>query len=425
MSADVEQGRAATSFSYRRIWWLASGVLGVQLAFAAYNAFLPLMYREFFASRAAVGLLMGTDNLVGLLLIPVVGAWSDRTNGTMGRRLPFIVAAVPVAALTLIAIPFAAAMLWTLIVTEVAFTAAMHAYRGPLTAMIVDHTPPRQRSTASGIAQLLGSVGVLISFTVLSLLYDVDPRLTFGAAAGVLLAGLLLMWWQADPRPPYVDSSHAAPTSAFRDTRDAIRALQRPDRRGVLAILASLLTAYMAFAGLQAMLPIYGVETLGLSEGRAAFMLSAFAATFLVSALGAGMLGTRFGAIPTMLGGLAGLSVLYSVAILARGATSLTSILALAGVAWPMFAVPAVAIVADLGGRDRIGFLIGMYYVFIMTGQMVGPFVLGLAMDLLGAQGMWLAAAALTLLAMVFLRAGRGRIAAERGASRGLGVQVP
>lgn len=65
--------------------------------------------------------------------------------------------AVPVAALTFFAIPFAAA-LWTLIITEVVFTTAMHSYRGPVISMMPDHTPPEKRSAANGIINLMGGL---------------------------------------------------------------------------------------------------------------------------------------------------------------------------------------------------------------------------------------------------------------------------
>lgn len=396
-------------FSYRAIWWLGIGFLGIQLAFAIYNAFLPLLYREFISSNAVIGLLMGTDNLVGLLLIPLVGAWSDRVTSPLGRRLPFLLVGVPIAALALFTIPFAAALLWTLIVTEVVFTAAMHTYRGPMAAMIIDHTPEPKRPTSSGIAQLLGATGVLIGVSGLALLYDIDPRLTFGSGALVLVISLVVVWSRAERFPPYVDNTPVASRHPLAETVDGLRLLVRPDRRGSLLILGSMLSAYVAFAGLQAMLPIYGVETLGLTEGGAAFLLSAFAAVFLVSAFVAGTIGTRFGSIPTMLVGLAVLPVLYLVAVTISSSTGLVVVLGLAGFAWPLFAVPAVALSADLGGRGRIGFNLGLYYVFTMTGQMLGPFALGSAMDLVGNRGMWIAAAGLTALALVLLRAG-GRV---------------
>lgn len=405
---DDRAGSAA--FSYGRIWWLAVGFLGVQLAFATYNAFLPLLYRPFFDSRAVIGLLMGTDNLVGIVLIPLIGASSDRITSTLGRRLPFIAIAVPLAALTLAAIPFAAALLWTLILTEVAFTAAMHAYRAPMAALIIDHTPPTRRSTSSGIAQLMGGVGVLVSFSVLSLLFDIDPRLTFGAAAVVLLLSLAVLLWRAERFPVHIDNAPVASLHPVRDAVDGVRVLLQAHTRGQLLLLCAMLAAYIGFAGLQAMFPIYGVETLGLSEGRAAFLLTSFAGSFLVSALVAGMIGTRIGKLPTMLLGLGSLPVIYLAAIPVDGPTALAGLLVAAGFAWPLFAVPAVALIGDLGGRDRVGFYLGIYYVFTMLGQMMGPFVLGATMDLAGNRAMWAGAAAVSLLAFGLVWAGRVRL---------------
>ncbi|MFP4234889.1 MAG: MFS transporter [Nitriliruptoraceae bacterium] len=389
-----------------RLWFLGVGFLGIQLAFAVYNAFLPLLYRQFLDSRAVIGLLMGTDNLVGLLLIPVVGAWSDRIHSPLGRRLPFIVVGIPVAAATLAAIPYAAAVLWILIVTEVAFTAAMHLYRGPMAAIIIDHTPPRRRSTASAIAQFLGGVGVLLSFAVLARLFDVDQRLPFVLGAVVLLASLGVVWWQAERFPAYVDNLSVGTGSPLRGILGRLRHLARGQQRGAVLVLTAMLVVYSGFAGLQAMLPIYGVEVVGLSEGEAAFLLTAFAAAMLVAVLLAGWIGTRIGPVPTMLVGTSVLAVLYLVATGARTAATVAGVLVVAGAVWPLFAVPAVALAGDLGGREQIGFHLGLYYVFTMLGQMVGPFLLGTAMDVFGEASMWLAAAVITAVGGVVLHLG-------------------
>lgn len=305
-------------FSYAKIWWIGFGFLGVQLAFTTYNAFLPLMYREFIESRALIGLLMGTDNLIGLLLIPVIGAWSDRVNSPLGRRLPFIMIALPLAALTFFAIPFAAVMLWTLIITEVIFTAAMHSYRGPVISLMPDHTPPEKRSTANGIINLMGGAGTLIAFGGLSLLYDIDPRLTFGIGAAVLLFTLAIVWWKSDRQPAYIDNLPVVPKNPIREAVQGIRVLLLPENIGQFLILAAMLTYFIGFAGLDAMFPIYGVETLGLTEGRAAFILTTFAGSFLLFALLAGWIGTRLGKIPAMLIGLAIVPVMFLVAIPVR-----------------------------------------------------------------------------------------------------------
>jgi len=400
-------------FSYAKIWWIGFGFLGVQLAFTTYNAFLPLMYRAFIESRALIGLLMGTDNLIGLLLIPVVGAWSDRVNSPLGRRLPFVLVALPVAALTFLAIPFASAMLWALILTEILFTTAMHSYRGPVISLMPDHTPPEKRSAANGIINLMGGVGTLIAFGGLSLIYDIDPRLTFGIGAVILLLTLVIVFKKADRHPPYIDNSPVESKNPIREAARGIRVLFRPAYLGQLLVLAAMLSYFIGFAGLDAMFPIYGVETLGLTEGRAAFILTAFAGSFLIFALLAGWIGTRMGKVPTMLLGLAMVPVLFLGAIPVRDPLIISAIFVVAGFAWALVNVQAMPLIADLGGRDRVGFYIGLYYIFTMFGQMIGPFVLGSAMDLMGNHGMFVAGAVVYALGFVLLRAGYKRLGAD------------
>ncbi len=397
-------------FSYRRIWLIGFGFLGVQLAFTTYNAFLPLMYREFFDSRAAIGLLMGTDNLIGLLLIPVVGAWSDRVNSPLGRRLPFVGVALPIAAAVFFAIPFASVALWTLIIAEIVFTAAMHAYRGPVISLMPDHTPPERRSTANGIVNLMGGIGTLLSFGVLALLYDIDPRLTFGVGAAVLLLTLVIVWRSAERHPPYIDQSEVASKNPVKDAVEGVQVLLQRPNRGQFLVLAAMLTYFIGYAGLDAMFPIYGVETLGLTEGRAAFILTTFAGSFLAFALLAGLIGTKAGKVPAMLLGLALLPVLFLAAIPVRSPVVIGAIFIAGGFGWALVNVQAMPLVADLGGRDRVGFYVGLYYIFTMAGQMVGPFVLGSAMDLLGNEGMFIAGAAAFALGFVLLRAGSRRL---------------
>jgi len=404
--------RAEERFSYSRIWLIGAGFLGVQVAFTLYNAFLPLMYREFFDSTAAIGLLMGTDNLVGLLLIPIVGAWSDRINSRLGRRLPFMLVAVPIAALSFAGIPYAANVLWTLIVVEIIFTAAMHSYRGPVISLMPDHVPPERRSTGNGIINLMGGAGVLIAFGGLSLLYDVDPRLPFGIGAVILIVTLGVVYLSAERHPPYVDDQIDTGARPIGDAIAGFKVLLSRPNRGQFLVLAAMLTYFIGFAGLDAMFPIYGVEELGLTEGRAAFILTFFAGSFLVFALVAGMLGTRFGKIPTMLAGLAILPVLFLAATPVRSAAVIGGLFIVGGFAWGLVNVQAMPLIADLGGRDRIGFYVGMYYLFTMFGQMLGPFILGSAMDLVGNQGMFYAGAAAFIGGFILLRAGQKALGA-------------
>ncbi len=398
---------AGEGFSFGQIWWIGSGFLGVMLAFSAYNAFVPIMYAEFLDSRTLIGLLMSTDNLIGLLLIPLVGAWSDRMQHPLGRRLPFIIVAVPVAALTFFAIPWAASALWTLIAVEVVFTIAMHSYRGPVVSLMPDHTPPERRSTGNGIINLMGGVGTLTTFAGLSLLYDIDPQLTFGIGAGVLLATGAIVYRTADRHPAFVDNVDTRSPAPLADVVGGVKVLLRRPNRGQFYLLAAMFTYYVGFAGLDAMFPLYGVNVLGLTPGRAAFILTSFAGAFLVAALAAGVIGTRLGKIPTMLLGLAAIPVLFVIAAQIRDVTILMAVFVVGGLAWALVNVQAMPLIADLGGRNRIGFYIGMYYLFTMVGQMLGTPVIGAVMDLFGDEAMFYGAAGAYALGFLLLRRGQ------------------
>ena len=409
----VTETSADEDFSYVQIWWIGFGFLGVMLTFTLYNAFVPLMYEQFLSSRVQIGLLMGTDNLIGLLLIPFIGAWSDRVTGKLGRRLPFIVVAVPVAALTFAGIPFAAQALWSLIVIEVLFTIAMQTYRGPVISLLPDHTPPERRSTGNGIINLMGGAGVLISFGGLSLLYDIDPRIPFSIGAVALIATGVIVYLKADRHPPYVDTSDVGEARPLMDTIVGVRDLVRKPNRGQFYILAAMLTYYIGYAGLDAMFPLYGVNELGLTEGRAAFVLTSFAGSFLVFALFAGMVGTKFGKIPTMLTGLTILPILFLIAAPVRSVTVIVVLFAFGGFAWGLVNVQAMPLIADLGGRNRIGFFVGLYYLFTMVGQMIGPALLGGAMDLIGDQGLFYGGAAAFAGGFVLLSIGKRHLPAD------------
>lgn len=400
-------------FSYAKIWWIGFGFLGVQLVFTLYNVFLPLMYENFIDSRFLVGLLMGTDNLIGLILIPIIGAWSDKVNSPLGRRLPFVAIATPIAALTFLGIPFAAAMLWTLIITEVMFTAAIHSYRGPVISLMPDHTPPEKRSTANGIINLMGGIGTLISFALLSPLYDKSPHLSFAIGALVLLFSLVIVWWKTDRHPPYIDNTPAASTNPIKDAGKGIITLLKPANFGQFLILAAMLFYFVGYAGLNNMFPIYGVDTLKLSEGMTGFVLTSFAGSFIAFALLAGVIGTRIGKIPAMLWGLIIMPVLFLMAIPVRNPWVVGAIFVAGGFCWAMINVQAMPLIADFGGVDRVGFYIGLYYVFTMIGQMIGPAILGGAMDLMGNHGMFIAGAACFFIGFLLLRAGRLRLAAD------------
>lgn len=70
-------------------------------------------------------------------------------------------------------------------------------------------------------------------------------------------------------------------------------------------------------------------------------------------------------------------------------------------------ALIGLPLAADPGGRDRIGFHVGLFFIFTMTGQTIGPFVRGSTLDILGNHGILAGAAVVFGGVFLLLRAGR------------------
>ena len=351
-----------------------------------YNAYVPLLLSRFVDSAALRGAVMGLDNLLALLLIPIVGAWSDRVDGPLGRRLPFVVVGMPIAALAFALLPFSATAFWSLIAADIVFLVAMTVLRAPVIALMPDHVAPERRSTANGMINLMGGVGGLVAFVALAPLYDLSPWLPFAVAGALLLVAALVLARAADRHPPFVatgaGTEDAAPLTAL--VRDVRRLLADPEARGARWALIAIFLYFIGFAGVEAQFTTYAVGALGVSGGLAGLLLGGFSLAFVAAALPAGLLGTRLGKARAMGLGLAALPVLFLVLAVVRSVPLTAAVLVVAGAAWALVNVQAYPLVADLGGRDRIGFFTGLYYLFSMGAAVLAPALAGAAMDAFG-----------------------------------------
>lgn len=60
---------------------------------------MPLILGQHIERTSIIGAIMGLDNLLAVLLIPFIGAWSDKVRTKYGKRLPFLIVGMPLAAL--------------------------------------------------------------------------------------------------------------------------------------------------------------------------------------------------------------------------------------------------------------------------------------------------------------------------------------
>ncbi|WP_225206126.1 MFS transporter [Novosphingobium huizhouense] len=137
------------------------GFLGLQFSFGLQQGNMGPIYSYLGADEASLPILSLAGPVTGLLIQPLVGALSDRTQSRWGRRTPYFVAGAICCALGLLLMPFsssllmAVSLLWLL---DAGNNITMEPYR----AYVSDRLDPAQRqfgflsqSAFTGLAQML------------------------------------------------------------------------------------------------------------------------------------------------------------------------------------------------------------------------------------------------------------------------------
>jgi Na+/melibiose symporter-like transporter len=371
------------SFNYGKIFIIGLGSFGFSLLWIVYNAFVPLfLSNRFGLPPALIGFFMTLDNLAALLIQPPVGAYSDRLRTRIGRRLPFILAGVPVAALAFGLIPSAAALPLFAACT-VSFMLTMALWRTPVVALMSDITPSRFRSQANGITSFMGGLGAIIGTLGGGALFARNQALPFWMGSGlVLLAALLLLMCVREPRE-FASTSDEQP-SLWGSLQDILRNPDKSALRLMLAILAS----YLTTNAIEAFFTLYAQNHLELAGAEGASLLGHFVITLVLFSLPAGSVGARAGRRNTIVGGLVVLGAcLLAIYVLPAPqlATALLQApvlgtlrgvslpLLLCGAAWAMVNVNVLPMVVDMTDDLRVGTYTGLYYIFYTLAAILGP----------------------------------------------------
>jgi Na+/melibiose symporter-like transporter len=174
---------------------------------AVYNLIIPLVLQGgvgpaspgFGFSPAVTGLIMAVDNLVSLVLLPLVGAWSDRIETRWGRRFPFILASFPIRTLAFMLLPFVllragqnalAAFLGVILV----YLLAAKVMAAPFQALLSDWVSGAELPRANGLVRFLDGSGALLGSFILVPLYMYHDSLPFLGGAGLFLGAMLLIF---------------------------------------------------------------------------------------------------------------------------------------------------------------------------------------------------------------------------------------
>ena len=94
--------------NYKKTILIGLAFLSISSVWQMYDNIIPLILKNTFGFKETVtGTIMALDNILALFLLPFFGAWSDKVNTPIGKRMPFILIGTTVAATALSILPYA------------------------------------------------------------------------------------------------------------------------------------------------------------------------------------------------------------------------------------------------------------------------------------------------------------------------------
>jgi maltose/moltooligosaccharide transporter len=398
---------------YRRTLLLGFGFLGVSLMWVIYNSYVPVFLQAgnpvfdrtegavtvgFGLSAALAGFIMTLDNIAAFFIQPVVGVLSDRTRTPIGRRMPYILGAVPVAVITFALIPLAVkqipaelsgqteqlgGQLAFFMVAIGLFLLAMAAFRTPVIALMPDITPSPLRSKANGVINLMGGVGALLATFGGAALYGLDQVAPFWAGSILMLVAAGVVFVAI--KEPEHGAATADDEARWWDTLKELGSIPREERKSLLLLLAAIFSWFVGYNAIETFFTSYGTFRLGVAESTASLLLGFFSLTFIAFSIPGGMLAERWGRRRTILVGLSGLSALLILASFVPNVYAIAAILFLGGVAWSLVNINSLPMVVDIAADDRLlGTYTGLYYISGTLAAIAGPILNGWIIDATG-----------------------------------------
>ena len=154
--------------NFWQIWNMSFGFLGIQMGFALQNANASRILQIFGADVHELSWFWIIAPMMGLIVQPVIGYYSDKTWGKFGRRKPFFLVGAILASIGLILMPQAEIFIaflpaiWVgagmLMIMDASFNIAMEPFR----ALVGDNLRTDQRTLGFSIQTALIGFGAVI-----------------------------------------------------------------------------------------------------------------------------------------------------------------------------------------------------------------------------------------------------------------------
>ena len=371
--------------NYKKTFILGFGFFAISITWSVYNAFMPLLLGNYLKSAALIGFIMTIDNYLALFIQPTVGFYSDKINTRFGRRMPFIMIGMPLAALFMFIIPNTST-LFSLIFALLFMNLSMSIYRSPVIALMPDITSKPNRSKSNSIINFMGGIGSLIAYFIGGKLYEMNEGYPFLLSATLIVFSFIVLFTRIKEHRDVLHYEEA------EEKRNMIQGLGIAFKdKNTRYLLLAICSWFIGFNGVETFFTKYGQSYLNIRPSEATLTLSFISLSFLVFAIPAGLIGTKIGKKSTIrigvLGAIAFMTALFFVKPGTDNMLLIMRILFLGiGFSWASININSYPLVADMSPLGLLGTYTGVYYLFSSIANIISPPLLGSLIDLIGYQ---------------------------------------
>ncbi|MBQ1791918.1 MAG: MFS transporter [Oscillospiraceae bacterium] len=425
---------APLKLNVRRTSMIGFAFFGILLLWQVYDSWCPTFLTDIFARHIyemssaelkasdparilnvqwIVGIIMACDNLAALILLPIFGNLSDKTDTPIGKRMPYILVGTFVSAVAFPFIPlfFHHNNMVGMVITMAIVLIFMMMYRNPAVALMPDITPKPLRARANGIINIMGYLGGAFA-TVLGILFVLSSyinapvserniwtiEMPFIIASVLMVISALVLF--ATIKENKIEEEIrdelelGEKLAAVETPIDDDKPMSKANKTMLLAILGAEFLWFMSDNALGTYIGNYVIYHLQ-SVSSATMILTILGG--LASVVGfaiAGGIADRIGRKWTISAGLAvtfvGLVVMCFVAPTGRVVgergefafpTLLYAVWVLKGFGMALVHNCSFPMVVELCSSKKIGKFTGYYYTASMSAQTITPVLLGLVLN--------------------------------------------
>ncbi len=381
--------------NYKRTVLIGFAFMSILAFWQFYDQVIPYILENIFGLKTfAANAIMSIDNILAIFMLPLFGAFSDRTKTRLGKRTPYILFGTLAAVILMVTMAlFEESRNFTgFLVSLVLVLIVMAMYRTPAVAYMPDVTEKPLRSKANAIINLVGYLGGIFSTVVMMFMLkgskNADGETVYSddqtflpvflvVAAFMLLSVLVLVFTVKENSLPHIEDSPEQISAGGKMSKDV--------KKSLVLILMSVFLWFMAYNAVTTAFSRYCAEVWKTDLGTSSSYLLVATISAIAAFVPLGFLSNKLGRKKTVLLGVALMTACYAIAIAIRVQTPVMyAIFGLVGIGWAAINVNSYPMVVEMSSGSDVGKYTGLYYTFSMAAQITTPLLSGFLIDSLG-----------------------------------------